>query len=423
MTRREFKRRKLFLGVLLLGMVAALAAFVLIARRSRTPGLDGLQPLLADRRFDEVERRLRDYLRVHPESVQANMLMAQVALGRDEQQPRLALDHLARIKARDRGTQAIVMLNQGKAYSALGRNERAEAAWKSALRLEPRVPEAGWDLLSLYYVEGRREEAHRLGMALHLTEPDPRDRVQLLLELVRHDAEPLGPDSIMRTLEPLVRGHPEDLHMAIAFGLAMIRNSRTDQGVATLRGLVGRFPDNSDAWDALLLGLDEAGKTAEMAEALAQLPAALAGDIRFERRRAAVAEAQRDWSKAADLYLRAWRVDPSDLRVLYRLTAMLKAAGRLADAESFEPKIRAAQAAKNEILPLYREANAVKTLGVAPHPDLYHRLADLRERMGRYDEALEWHRLVLRDQRDDPISRSAVERLKATIDAGMASRP
>ena len=183
------------------------------------------------------------------------------------------------------------------------------------------------------------------------------------------------------------------------------------------------FPDNADAWDALLLGLDDAGKPAEMEETLARLPALLAGDSRFERHRAAVAEAQRDRSRAADLYLRAWRADSSDLRVLYRLTAILKAAGRLRDAETFDPKMRAARAAKNEVLPLYREANAVKTLGVAPHPDLYHRLADLRERMGRYDEALAWHRLVLRDQRDEPISRSAVERLTATIDAGMASRP
>ena len=47
---------------------------------------------------------------------------------------------------------------------------------------------------------------------------------------------------------------------------------------------------------------------------------------------------------------------------------MLKAAGRPRDAENFEAKMRARQAAKNEILPLYREANAVKTLGVAPIP-------------------------------------------------------
>jgi hypothetical protein len=49
---------------------------------------------------------------------------------------------------------------------------------------------------------------------------------------------------------------------------------------------------------------------------------------------------------------------------------------------------------------------------VAPHPELYHRIADLRERMGLSDEALAWHRLVLRDRPEDPISRAAVARLE-----------
>ena len=53
-----------------------------------------------------------------------------------------------------------------------------------------------------------------------------------------------------------------------------------------------------------------------------------------------------------------------------------------------------------------------RTLGLAPHPDLYHRLADLRERMGRPDEALAWHRLVLRDAPEDSISLAALGRLK-----------
>ena len=61
---------------------------------------------------------------------------------------------------------------------------------------------------------------------------------------------------------------------------------------------------------------------------------------------------------------------------------------------------------------LYYEALEVKTLGFKPHPELYQRLADLREKMGRYDEARAWHRLVLRDQPDDPLSLAALGRLK-----------
>ena len=414
--------RNLCLCLLLMVIVAAGVGSVLRARLGTAPRLDGLAPLIKARRFDEAEARIREFLRVHPGSLQANLLMAQVALDRDDQKPRLALDHLARIKARDRGTRATVLLNEGKAYSALGHNDRAEGSWKEALRLEPRIPEAGWALLSLYYVEGRREEAHRLGLELHAIEPDPRDRVQLLLELVRQDAQPIGPDSRIRTLEPLVRSDPEDFHMAIALGLALIRNSRVDEGLSILRGLVRRHAGRPETCDALLQGLDEARRWEELAGVLDRLPAVMAGDPRFERHRAAVAQERRDWSTAADAYLRAWRYDPSDLQVLYRLSRMLRAAGRLEEAKAFDIKVRAAQEAKEQVLSLYEETDADKALGVAPRPALYHRLADLRERMGRDDEALAWHRLVLRDQPDEPTSHAAVSRLQAMVDAATVSR-
>ena len=93
-------------------------------------------------------------------------------------------------------------------------------------------------MLGLYYVQGRREEAHRLGLSLRSIEPDPRDRAQLLLELIRQDAQPIGPDSLIATLEPLVRANPEDHQTAITLGLALVRNSRFDEGLSILRDAV-----------------------------------------------------------------------------------------------------------------------------------------------------------------------------------------
>ena len=54
------------------------------------------------------------------------------------------------------------------------------------------------------------------------------------------------------------------------------------------------------------------GEWTSWPKALAKLPPALAGDPRFERYRAAIAQERQDWSTAADAYLRAWRADPSD---------------------------------------------------------------------------------------------------------------
>jgi tetratricopeptide (TPR) repeat protein len=413
MTWRNLHRRNLGLSLLLLALVGALAVLVVVSRPKPAASLDGLQPLLAARQFDEAEALIKEYLKIHTHSVQGNMLMAQVALERDEQKPQLALEHLARIGARDRVTQATVLLNQGKAYSTLGWNDRAEEAWKKALELEPRVPEAGWALLSLYYVEGRRAEAHRLAMALRVTEPDPRDRAQLLLELVRHDAKPLGPDSLMLTLEPIVRKSPQDLYMAIALGLATVRNSQTDAGLSSLRNLAERFTNNPDAREAFILGLDEAGKIDDLVGEMSRLPQAMASDPRFDRYRGAIAQQRQDWNVAAQHYERTWRRDPSDLRVLYRLSRVLRLGGRLSEADLVDRKVHDAQEAKNQILALYQKANAVKTLGTAPHPDLYHQLADLREHMGRDDEAVAWHQMVLEYQPDNKESNDAIARLNA----------
>jgi len=413
MKERNSRLRTFCLFVLCASPLAAGAALVLASRRAPVPSLDGLEPLLAARRFDDVERRLNEYLHLNPAHPQANMLYAQVCLAREDQKPQLALDHLARIRAGNRGMRAMILLNEGKAYSALGRNDRAETVWNEALRLEPGTPEVGWDLLGLYYVQGRREEARRLGLALHAIEPDPRDRAQLLLELLRQDAQPIGPDSLIKTLEPLVRAHPEDLRTASALGLALVRNSRLDEGLAILRGQVERSADNPDAWEGLLLGLDEAGKFDELSVEVARMPHGMTNDRRFERYRGTVAQQNQDWPRAAELYRRAWLSDPSDLRVLYRLNRALRAAGQHAEADSLERNVRAAQEAKDQMLPLYEEANAVKTLGIAAHPDLYHRLGDLRERMGRHDEAIAWHRMVLEYQPDDLESKKAIDRLSA----------
>src|SRR5437660_1620337 len=82
---------------------------------------------------------------------------------------------------------------------------------------------AVWALLCLYYSQGRRGDARRLGLQLHAVEPDPRDRVQLLVELLRQDALTPVYETLIPALEPAVRARPKDLHTAIALSLALVR--------------------------------------------------------------------------------------------------------------------------------------------------------------------------------------------------------
>jgi tetratricopeptide (TPR) repeat protein len=182
-----------------------------------------------------------------------------------------------------------------------------------------------------------------------------------------------------------------------------------------------RHPAAADAWNALLLGLDESRRLDELASSLARLPTTIAGDPRIDRYRGAIAQERHDWSTAADAYLRAWRADPPDLQVLYRFDRVLRAAGRRQEADALEPRVRDSIAARDQALAVDREANAVTTLGVAPHHELYQRIADLRERMGLPEESLAWHRLVLRDRPEDPVSRAAVARFEAAVAAGKST--
>jgi hypothetical protein len=57
------------------------------------------------------------------------------------------------------------------------------------------------------------------------------------------------------------------------------------------------------------------------------------------------------------------------------------------------------------------KANAIKDLGDVPNYALYQDLASNMESFGRIEEARAWHRLVLRDQPEDPVSKAAVQRL------------
>jgi tetratricopeptide (TPR) repeat protein len=404
------------------GLIAlAAAAGTLALRSSFRPGatLEGLDFVLAARQFDVAERRIAEYLRMNPASTQGNMLMALVALAPDDQKPDLALEHLRRIRGGNDATRAVVQLNEGKAYSAPMRYEMAEAAWKEALRLDPRVPEAGCALLGLYCIQGRRSDARRLGLALHAIEPDPRDRVQLLVELLRQNALTPVYETLIPTLEQAVQAHPEELYTAIA----LVRSSRIDPRLAILRDSAQRHDSSPEAWDALLLGLDESRQVDELASSLARLPATIASDPRIDRYRGAIAQERGDWRAAAEAYLRAWRSDRSDLQVLYRLHRALRASGRRHETDEFDLRVRDAMAARDQALAVYRAANAVKTLGVAPHVELYHRIADLRERMGVPDEALAWHRLVLHETPEDPISRAAAARLEASVGTRSLSAP
>jgi hypothetical protein len=86
--------------------------------------------------------------------------------------------------------------------------------------------------------------------------------------------------------------------------------------------------------------------------------------------------------------------------------------GETAELERADLLLAAYRNASEQMRPAYLEARAIQTLGLVPHTELYHRLAELREQMGRLDEARAWHQLVLRDVPEDSRSLAALARPK-----------
>jgi tetratricopeptide (TPR) repeat protein len=400
--------------MLLAAMVSLIGAGALVLWREHEtpPSLEAVRALARERQFAQAQALMTRYLRVFPADHRAHLLMAQVAMDRPDPQPDCALEHLRKVRPDTPKSTAILRFFEGKACYQQKRYDLAESFWKQAMDLDPIVPEAGWALLDLLDLEARVEEAHRLGMRIYQVEPDPRDRIRALLELTRLDIDKVAPGSQVQVFEPLFKEHPENLSLALIVGLALIHDSRPDEGIEVLDVALQRHPDSAEAWDGWLTGLDDGHQPELLRKEFARLPKALVADPRFAKHAGTVAQGARDWPAAVQAYRRAYALEPWNGVVLYRLRMALRAAGENAESERIDQLLAAYQTAYKQTRPAYTAALAIKTLGLEPHPQICHRMADLREKVGRFDEARLWHRLVLRDDPDNALSLAALKRLE-----------
>lgn len=399
------------LSALMIAMIGAAALGVLRADRPG-PSLSSIRALARAKQFGRAIEQLDVYLRAHPADSAAHLLMGQVATEPPDPRPDLALEHLAKLRPPGPKEAARLRFYVGKARYFQERYDLAESDWREALRLDPAVPEAGWTLIDLLDKEGRVSEAHDIGMRLIEVEPDPLDRARILLNMARLDIDIVNPSSQVIMFGPIAREHPENLPLNLTLGQALVRDSRGAEGLEVLEAAVRRFPDSAEAWDAWLTGLSGAFRPDRLAEEFGRLPRAMADDLRFAEHEGMVAQNARDWPRAVRAFRRATAFEPYNGILWYRLRGALRQMKEPEELERVNRWYTSFEEAFKQMRPVYYEAVAVPTLGVSPHPELYHRIAELRERMGRPDEARAWHRLVLRDDPADAISLAALRRLQ-----------
>lgn len=387
------------------------------------PSLDEAFRLANAGKLDEAALQLQALVAQHPDDGPARLLLAQFLLkprGPDSSSTKAggaspalaeeALVQLAGVHPDKPAMAAVFHLTRGDALHRLSRLAEAEADWQEALRIDLTTPEAGWNLLDLYYLQLRRNDARTLALRLFELEHDPHDRALLLLELIRHDARPPAPESLVQAFEPLVRDHPADLHSAMTLGIALTRSSQAENGIATLRRVVESHPESVEAWDSLLTCLDESGKLDALEEAIEHLPPDMAGAPRLLKHRAGVALASRR-QEAVELYHRALISEPYSRVVAYRFSRALRLAGGADEARRIEERLRRHDAAIEELRPLFERVSAMRDFDVRTHREIFQKFAELREQMDLFDEARAWHRLVLLEQPEDEVSQAAVARL------------
>jgi tetratricopeptide (TPR) repeat protein len=421
------------LAVFVLGGVSALGIWQVL--RS-TPMVSEVKALARAGQYARAQALLAHYLQRHPDDDQAHLLMAQLATEPTQAQPVLALESLRAIRPTSPKQSAVLKFVEGKAHYQEARYDLAEACWREAQQLDSTVPEAGWALLDLLDKEGRKDEAHALGMQLHEIEPDPRDQVRILLEVARLDLESPMPQSQVHLFEPLVKQHLANLPLSLSVGIALIRLNRREEGLKILQDALNDHPDSPDVWDAWMSGVNWLAEPDKLAEELARLPKALAALPRFAEYDGLVAQNARDWRSAARAYRQALAYQPSNAGVYPRLTFVLRQAGENAEADRVDQAHKALKDAFKQMrganfetsdmtespyVPgqdfaqtrgAYMEAALIRSLGLTPHVELYQQIAEFREKMGRPDEARAWHRLVLRDSPENALSLAALKRLK-----------
>ena len=359
------------------------------------PTLDGVVGRIAAGQYRAAEDQLRAYLASWPGDEPARLMLARVLIARAEPDPVAALRLVEELLPADAHRAAIARGIEGDAHFWSGRYDRAEPAWLEALRLEPTLPEVGWKLLNVYALQGRDEDSRRLALRLFDGEPDGRDRVQLLLQLIRHDGHPIEAGSIVHALEPIVKANPGDFRSATALGLAMIGCGRADEGLDLLRRAVQAHQDDLAARSAYFDALIATGGLEELTRAVEELPRSLADSPRFEVARGWLAAQSGDLDAAARAYRRALDVRPTPAALGYtalahRFKGVLRQARRSADLTELEPRLEAIINFPVVVRGFFDQLAERTDLGPRSHPDEFARLAEVLARVGRDEEARAW---------------------------------
>ena len=258
----------------------------------------------------------------------------------------------------------------GRRYESAGDIEKAVAAFKQALTLDPESAELRAELAGLYARDDRAAEAVEAAEDALKKDPDNREANRLLGSIYSALAEQRqklrpGDDPALyvpRAIAALERARAQgpDTPLDLTLGRLYLQTKSYDKAIPLLRRVQLEQPGSTELAMMIATAEEGAGRTADAVETLR---AATAGNPKFFRglvMLAELSEKQGEWESAADAYSRAQalntRVDLSTRRA-----AALINAGKAAEARDLL-KVNAAKT-DAEPLALYLYAAALRQTG------------------------------------------------------------
>jgi tetratricopeptide (TPR) repeat protein len=344
-------------------------------------------------RYDRVEAALLRLGRLRSPTPEDWYLRAKLAMAQERTEEALA--DLARIPdASPLG--ALAHLRTGQIELRRDRWRHAEAALRTARRLDPRLVQAHRELIYLYSMQSRRDELDaRFRSLSELTALSFDDVFRWCL--TRNTQ--WEPREILAAMTGCVRADPADRWSRLALAGARRRVGRIDDAESALEPLPAS--DNAARILRAEIALDR-GDDRAVAALLAGGPE---DDPGLARLRGRTALARHDGTTALRHFRIAAAADPDDRDTLFGLAAALVLTGKEAEAAPF----LAAARARDHLSSLIQRAAAPAS---RDNLELLRQLGAACEAVSHSAEARSWYLLVLEKDPFDSEARAAIERLE-----------
>ena len=391
--------RRLLLSIFLIVVagVVAVPAYRWGATRVNQYFLAHAEAALAAKDYERAESCAAQVLARCPDHRRAAMVAGEAAMlaGRGDQ----ALEYFRPLLDGTDADAVIVIAAAADLYEKKGDAREAERLYRRVLELDPQQIFAKRGLVHLLTLQGRTRES--LPLRFELLQIDQVDVDDLLM---LGNTRALIDGDEVQFFERVDADNPM---WWLARAQLVLRNSQSEMARGLFAKVVAAMPDFPDAQAGLGLALLDTATPEEFWQWTQQVPDATRIHPDYWITLGLWARRHNQPQAAARCFWEALRRDPTNRLANYQLSGALVADGRPEAAKPFEEaSIRIGNLAAAMDTLFSRKRDDSRTMQKA---------ARLTEELGRYWEAMSWHRMVLLNSPVDATSQLAIARLKARL--------